>query len=188
MTSKSTNIGLLAALALCCLPGAVARAQDIPATPPVKMGLWESTIVSNIGGITIPPDVAARLQAMGRQVPGGPHTVVTQSCMTKDEWAKAFEKMNNGNSESKCTYTNRTITAQKISFDMSCTSERGGVFSGHFEMLIDDDEHSHGTAHMKGEGGQRAQPMTIDTTMTSHYLSADCGEVKPGDAKILKNQ
>jgi hypothetical protein len=41
---------------------------------------------------------------------------------------------------------------------------------------------------MKGEGGQRAQPMTIDTTMTSHYLSADCGEVKPGDAKILKNQ
>jgi hypothetical protein len=187
MIRKSTTVAVLAALALCCHAGAVAKAQDMPATPPVKMGLWESTIVSNIGGITIPPDVAARLQAMGRQVPGGPHTVVTQSCMTKDEWAKAFEKMNS-NSENKCTYTNRTITAQKISFDMSCASERGGVFTGHFEMLIDDEEHSHGTAHMKGEGGQRAQPMTIDTTMTSHYLSADCGEVKPGDAKILKNQ
>jgi hypothetical protein len=186
MTMKSTCLGLLSALVLCCLAGAAATAQDMPANPPVKMGLWESTIVSNIGGLTIPPDVAARLQAMGRPVPGGPHTTVTQSCMTKDEWAKAFEKMNNN--ENKCTYTNRTITAQKISFDMSCASARGSVFTGHFEMLIDDDEHSHGTAHMKGTMGQNAQPMTIDTTLTSHYLAADCGEVKPGDAKVVKSQ
>lgn len=188
MTTKSTNLGMLALLALCTLAGVAARAQDLPATPPVKMGLWESTIASKIGGLTIPPDVAARLQAMGRPVPGAtPTTIVTQSCMTKEEWAKSIEKMNNN--EAKCTYTNRTFTAQKFSFDMSCTSERGGVFSGHFEMLIDDDEHTHGTAHMKSEAtGPNGQAMTIDTTLNSHYLAADCGDVKPGEARTIKNE
>jgi len=188
MTTKSTKGGLLLALALYCLAGALAKAQDLPATPPVKMGLWESSITSTIGGMTIPPEVAARLQAMGRPVPGStPHTTVTQSCMTKEEWAKSFEKMNNN--EAKCTYTNRNFTSEKISFDMSCASEHGGVFTGHFEMLIDNDEHTHGSAHMKGEAGQGGgQPMTFDTTLSSHYLGADCGDVKPGDAKVIKNQ
>ncbi len=187
MTRKSTILGLLFALAFCSLAGTLAKAQDLPATPPVKMGLWESSITSTIGGITIPPDVAARLQAMGRPVPGiTPHTTVTQSCMTKEEWAKSIEKWNNN--EAKCTYTNRDFTSQKFSFDMSCASEHGGVFTGHFEMLVDDDEHTHGTAHMKGETGQAGQPMTIDTTLSSHYLGADCGDIKPGDAKIVKSQ
>jgi hypothetical protein len=184
MTRKSTSLALL--LGLCFFAGAIARAQDLPATPPVKMGLWESTITSTIGGLTIPPDVAARLQAMGRPVPGStPHTSVTQSCMTKEEWAKSIEKMNNSN-ETKCTYTNRNFTSSKFSFDMSCASERGGVFTGHFEMLVDDDEHTHGSAHMKSEGGPNGNPLTIDTTLSTRYLSADCGDVKPGEGKTIK--
>jgi Protein of unknown function (DUF3617) len=187
MTRKSTLGGMLLALSLCCLAATVAKAQEMPATPPIKMGLWESSINSNITGITLPPEVIARLQAMGRPVPGGAHTVVTQSCMTPDEWTKSIERMNNSN-QSKCTYTNKSFTAQKISFDMSCASEHGSVFTGHFEMNIDDDQHSHGSAHMKGEGGPNGQPMTIDTTLSSHFVASDCGDVKPGDAKIIKNQ
>jgi Protein of unknown function (DUF3617) len=188
MTRKSTKGGLLFALALCCLAGAAAKAQDLPATPPVKMGLWESSITTTIGGITIPPDVAARLEAMGRQVPGStPHTTITQSCMTQDEWTKSIERMNDSK-ETKCTYTNRSITSSKFSFDLSCASEHGGVFTGHFEMNVDNDEHTHGTAHMKGEMGPQGQPMTIDTTLTSHYLSANCGDVKPGEGKTIKSE
>jgi len=187
MIRKSTIGSQMLALALCCLAGAAAKAQEMPATPPVKMGLWESTITNTIGGIQIPPDIAAKMQAMGRPVPGSaPQTIVTQSCMTKDEWAKGFEKMNSN--QSKCTYSNRTITSEKISFDMSCASERGGVFTGNFEMLIVDDEHTHGTAHMKGEMGAGGQPMTIDTTLSAHFLAADCGDIKPGEAKTIKNQ
>jgi hypothetical protein len=187
MTRKSMIGSLLLALALCCLAGVVAKAQEMPATPPVKMGLWETTITNTIGGIQIPPDIAAKMQAMGRPVPGStPQTVVTHSCMTKDEWAKGFEKMNSN--ESKCTYSNRTITSEKISFDMSCASERGGVFTGNFEMLIADDEHTHGTAHMKGAMGPNGQPMTIDTTLSAHFLAADCGDIKPGEAKTIQNR
>jgi len=184
--TRLTRTSLL--LALCCLAGAIARAQDKPSTPPIKMGLWESTVTSNISGIQLPPDIVAKLQAMGRPVPGGAHTLVSQGCMTPDEWTKVMERMNSGN-QSKCTFTNGTITSQKISFDMSCASERGGVFTGNFEINIDDDEHSHGSVHMKTEGGgPNGQPVTVDTTLNSHFISADCGDVKPGDAKIIKNQ
>ncbi|HEX3469784.1 MAG TPA: DUF3617 family protein [Silvibacterium sp.] len=105
---------------------------------------------------------------------------------TQEEWAKGFERMNSN--ESKCTYTNKTITSEKISFDMSCASERGGVFTGHFEMLIDDDQHTHGTTHMKGEMGPGGQPMAIDTTLSAHHLVADCGDIKPGEPRTVKNQ
>jgi len=179
--------GMLLALAFCCLAVSGAKAQDLPTTPPVKMGLWQTTVTSTMTGLTIPPEVAARLQAMGRPVPGStPHTSVSQSCMTKEEWAKSIERMNNN--EAKCTYTNRNFTSDKFSFDMSCTSEHGGVFSGHFEMLVDDDTHTHGTANMKSEGGPNGQVLTINTTLSSHYLGADCGDVKPGESKSLKDE
>jgi hypothetical protein len=72
-------------LILCCAAaaaGAQAAAPVIP--PPVKMGLWESTITTQMSGFQLPLDVVAKLQAMRRPVPGGPHTIVSQSCMTPD--------------------------------------------------------------------------------------------------------
>ncbi len=59
-------------------------AQDVPAPPPVKMGLWQNTITNTMSGLQLPPDVLAKLQAAGRPVPGAaPRTIVTQSCMTR---------------------------------------------------------------------------------------------------------
>lgn len=166
--NRLSRVSLL--LALCCLAGATARAQEMPSTPPIKMGLWESTVTTAVGGMTIPP-----------------HTIVTQSCMAKEEWAKTLERMNETD-PSHCTLSNKSITAQKITFDMSCAYEHGGVVTGHLEMLVDDSEHTHGSAHMKAEGGTGGQPITVDTTLSTHYVAADCGEVKPGDAKIINSQ
>jgi hypothetical protein len=188
MTRKSTLGGLMAALAICCMTYSAAYAQDAAPPPPVKMGLWQSNVTTTMTGFQIPPDVAARLEAMGRKVPGAtPQTTVTQSCLTPEEWAKSFAQLNNN--DAKCTYTNRTITPQKMSFDMSCASEHGSVFAGHFEMFVDDAEHTHGSAHMKSEGGgPNGQPIEMNSTLTTHYLGADCGSVKPGDAKIIKTE
>src|SRR6516225_4402318 len=58
----------------------LAQAPTLTA-PPIKMGLWQTTTTSTMSGITLPPEVVARLQAAGRPVPGSqPHTTVTQSC------------------------------------------------------------------------------------------------------------
>ena len=68
-------------LLIAVLAGSAAGlAQDVPAPPPVKMGLWQNTATNTMTGLQIPPEVAAKLQAMGRPVPGAePRTIVTQS-------------------------------------------------------------------------------------------------------------
>ena len=66
-------------------------AQDVPTPPAVKMGLWQNTATNTMTGMQIPPEVAAKLQAMGRPVPGAaPTTTVTQSCLTPEKWQKSF--------------------------------------------------------------------------------------------------
>jgi hypothetical protein len=183
--SQRAFCGLFAST-ICCLAGVSAFAQA-PAPPPVKMGLWESSSTMTMGGFQIPPDVVAKMQAMGRPVPGAPHTTVTQSCMTADEWTKTWANLNK-RGDMECKVSDLSQDSQKLSFDSSCTSQRGGAFTGHFEMFFDDDEHTHGSMHMKGEGGSGGQPMVMDMKMTSHFVSADCGEVKPGGAKVIKTE
>jgi Protein of unknown function (DUF3617) len=154
--------------------------------PPIKMGLWENKTTSQISGFTLPPDVVARLQAAGRPIPGGPRTTVMQSCLTPQEWQESMEHMNDPNRS--CVISNRKISDGKWSFDMSCTTQRGMTMSGHFEALITDDEHAHGSAHMKADGvGPNGQTFTSEMTFDSHRLSADCGDIQPGSPKIISN-
>ncbi len=153
------------------------------------MGLWEGTTTVVMNGLQIPPDVAARLKAMGRPVPGSPHTVVTQSCLTPDEWRKSFSDLNK-RGDMDCTTSNLVQDEHEFSFDESCTSPRGSSFTGHFKMTFDDPEHTHGTMQMKGTAPASAnsQPIASDITIASHFLSADCGEVKPGASKVIKDE
>lgn len=164
---------------------AVAASAQTPSAPPVKMGLWETTVTSQMSGFQLPPDVVARLKAMGRSAPGAPHTVVTQGCLTREEWQKSMEDMNRAGNKD-CTTTNKDIQPRKFSVDISCKSQQGTV-TGHWEMQMIDDEHGHGSGHMKSDStGPNGQAFSMDMTMDSHFLRSDCGDVKPGDAKIIK--
>lgn len=172
---------------LLCASLAGAQTASTPATPPpVKMGLWETTATSHIAGLQIPPDVAAQLKAMGRSLPGGTHTLVTQGCLTPEEWQKQMADMNKP-AESDCKITNRHATPRNVSFDISCKSENGDTTKGHWEMQVVDDEHGRGSAHMTSStAGPNGQNLTMDMTFNSHFLNASCGSVKPGDAKVIR--
>lgn len=156
--------------------------------PPVKMGLWE-TSVTNKMGLQLPPEVVAKLQEMGKEVPGsGQHTTVTESCFTPAEWQKSMEQMNQpGNSD--CEYTNRQNSGGKYSFDMSCKSDNGMIAKGHFEMLVDDTQHTHGSFQMKSDqAGPNGQAFSMDGTLKSHFVSADCGNVQPDSPKVIRDE
>ncbi|HTV05789.1 MAG TPA: DUF3617 domain-containing protein [Acidobacteriaceae bacterium] len=176
-------------LLLVCVAG-VAGAQtavnpDTP--PPVKMGLWETQVTSQIAGITLPPDVIARLKQMGRPIPGEAHTTVTQSCLTPEEWRKSLEGMNKPQN-SDCTIDKREVNEKKFSFDLSCKTERGMTMTGHWEMNVVDDEHAHGSGSMTGDQpGPNGQNFSATTTIDSHYLGASCGDVKPGEPKVVQH-
>lgn len=185
---------------LCAVYAAGAQTAPVPAgppknpaprlavpPPPVKMGLWENKTTSQIGGFQLPPDVVAKLQAMGRPVPGAsPRTMVLHSCLTADEWQKDMERMNDPGKS--CKTSNRNNTGNVWSFDLACNGDSGMTMTGHFEFVVADDEHASGKAHMQGSNmGPSGQTITSDITFDSHRLGADCGDIKPGSPKIISD-
>ena len=177
---------------------ASAHAQSTTSAP-IKAGLWETSISSK-SQIQLPPELQARIDAMTPQqqammkanMPGGgagpvPSSLVTHACSAgqtsvNDLITQAQEK--NG---AKCTVSNQTQTATNISFDISCSMQEGTA-SGHSSFTMADSDHVSGTTHMTanmsgGRGGGGS--MTIDSTVSSHYLSSNCGDVKPNTSVVV---
>src|ERR1700754_3404758 len=88
-----------------------------PSTPPVKMGLWQGTTVSKMTGLQLPPEVAEKMKAMGRPVPGAePRTIETQSCLTPEKWKDMFTKLNEDRED--CKIMNLKQDTSRMSADM----------------------------------------------------------------------
>jgi hypothetical protein len=165
---------------------AAAQTDTTPVTPPpMKMGLWETTVTSQMSGIQLPPDVVAKLQAMGRPIPGAPHAAVAQTCLTPDQWQKDFEQMNKPQN-SDCTIAKKEADTHDFSFDISCKSQRGMTMNGHWEIHFVDDAHSHGSGNMTSDSpGPNGQPFAMNMTIDAHFVSPDCGDVQPGTPKLI---
>lgn len=121
---------------------------------PVKMGLWEKTMVTSIGS-------------------GSPETMTAQSCITPEAWQRMtanIQKQHDG-----CTM-NVVKTANSYSFSGTCSAGKGPAqISG--SETIKDSEHivaeSHSVMTMNGVTRK------LDTRSTSRFLSANCGSVAP---------
>jgi Protein of unknown function (DUF3617) len=144
--------------------------------PPMKMGLWQTESNATIAGMENTP--------MG-QAMGGKHSNVTQGCLTPETWKSTFEKMNDPGAD--CKMSNLHQDSRSISFDEECTNERHSS-KVHFEGLFDDDEHGHGSAKAQITAQGLPQSITMNMTFTSHYLGASCGDVKPGEGKVISHQ
>lgn len=180
--------GLQGCVLLVCAAGlAGAQSAMSPSTPPpVKMGLWETTVTSQITGLQLPPEVIEKLKQMGREVPGSaPHTSVSRACLTPAQWQKDMEEMNKPRS-SDCDMKKREVSPTKYSLDMSCKTEQGMTMTGHWEMNVVDSEHAHGSGHMASDQpGPNGQTFAANMTLDSKYLGADCGDVKPGSPQMV---
>jgi hypothetical protein len=167
---KTGFIRLLLPLAALVVGGA-ALAQ-LTEEPPVKMGLWQSEVTSTMTGLEGTP-----MAAMSK----GPRTMVTQSCLTPDHWKKDIEGVNQRRG---CTMTNLHQDSHEVSFDEACDAG-GGTSNTHVDMLIDSSEHVHGTVTMKMNNPRLPNGITTNMSMVTHFVSSDCGNVKPGEGKII---
>lgn len=169
---------LLLLSALSTVPAAAAYAQNqISETPPVTMGLWQTETTGTVSGVENTP-MAAMATALGRG-----HVV--QSCLTPEKWKSDIQGFN-ARQQHECTLSNLHQDAHGVSFDETCQSGRGGTNNAHVDIVIDNAEHSHGTVAMKIANPALPQPITITTSMVSHYLGASCGDVKPGEGKMVQ--
>ncbi|MHB1935969.1 MAG: DUF3617 domain-containing protein [Acidobacteriaceae bacterium] len=153
--------------------------------PPVKMGLWQTTVTSSMSGIQLPPEVAARLQAMGRPLPmGQSHTMITQSCVTREKWKDMFSNMQRNRD---CQFTNQHQTSSSLSADMVCKSPDGKSGSnGHIEVNFPSSTKMHGKAHVATTVQSQPQPMVSDVSFDSVYQGADCKGISPDSPKIVQ--
>ncbi len=143
-----------------------------------KAGLW--SVTTNMSGgpqMQMPqltPEQMQQMQAMGVHMPQtGPHGgMTTQYCMTQDE-------VNTDGPPPQvmkhCKMENMKITGHSMAADMVCTGEMQG--RGHMSVTYDGAEHYFGKMAFAGSAGGQTQNVT--DTFDGHWISADCGSVKP---------
>lgn len=170
-----TQRPFLPLLSLAAFAIAVVAVAQVSEVPPVSMGLWQTETTSTVSGVEGTP-MAGMASALGR-----PH--VTQSCLTPEKWKSDIQGFN-ARQQHGCTMSNLHQDAHKISFDEVCNAV--GVNSSHVDILFDSAEHAHGTVLMKATVPNLPQPMTINVSMVSHFLGSACGDVKPGEGKMIK--
>ena len=141
------------------------------------MGLWQTETNSTVTGIENTP-MAGMAAAMGR-----PH--VTQTCLTAEKWKSDIQGVN-AQQQRGCTLSNVHQDSHEISFDEACAGLRGGTNNAHVDIVVDSAEHTHGTVITKVADPAFPQPITVNVSMVSHYLSPACGDVKPGAGKTIK--
>ncbi|HKD47359.1 MAG TPA: DUF3617 domain-containing protein [Rhizomicrobium sp.] len=138
-----------------------------------RVGLWSVTIT--MGGTApampdlskLPPEVAARMRAMGMSTNG--NSITTQHCMTAQEVATDTPHIDSNNSDD-CTVSNVMHQGNAMSADMSCRGNFKG--SGHMQFTYDSDSHYAGQLTMTGT--VNGQPISREQKFDGHWLSADC--------------
>lgn len=124
--------------------------------PPVKMGLWEATVTSSLA----------------------PKPLKTHSCLTPQSYQDAMAHIPPG-----CTISNKTQTATSITGDLSCTLQHGGTTTGHIDVEMPDPATVRSKIDLSINVQGQTMPMTLTTD--SHFVSADCGDIAPGQSKVI---
>jgi hypothetical protein len=184
MPVSIARVSLAISLSLVASSMTAAYAQSVP--PPVKMGLWQTEVDRTMTGFQLPPGVAEKMRAMGRPAPGNSSTTV-ESCWTPEQWNKSITDLQDNKS---CTRTNVVQDSHHLSFDVTCTDSKNNKnMLGHMEMIFDDSEHVHGTMVMKSsQSAPTSVPIDMDMKLNAHFVSSDCGDVKPGEGKVVSHQ
>lgn len=169
-------------LTLAVLSVAVLWAANTVQPLDVKLGLWETTTVSQMSGMPpIPPDMLAKMtpeqkakmEAMMKQRQAeGPKTHTDKQCVTKEDLGKGgwFDK-----EEQDCTKTVLTSTSRKLDVKLEC-SKGGGKQTGTLNIEAVDSGNVKGTLQLAMTNGTNT--MNVNSTMTSKWLGSACGDVK----------
>jgi Protein of unknown function (DUF3617) len=164
-----------ATLAMLFSLAALASAQTIT-PPPMKMGLWQAEVTMQMSGMPNGANIPSR-------------TVVSQTCMTPDTWKDSLTRMQNRQrtGPSNCSVTNVQQDGHHFTADVQCTSQQF-TSNGHIDMQFDSDESMHGTTtvSMGGPNAPSGMQMQMVVSSKSKFLSSDCGDVKPGQPKMIQ--
>ncbi len=176
----NTPLRLAGAAAAALFLTAILAAQ--PPMMDVKMGLWEITTKTNMGGAMptmpkiseedmakMPPAQRAQIEAMMKNMAGAP--MVTKTCMTKEKYDKNSFMQQRPNQNCTQTITNNTRTSMDAT--IVCTAPASTA-----TMHMEATSSSAYTSTVKSKSTTRGREMEITIDMAGKWLGADCGDVK----------
>jgi beta-lactamase superfamily II metal-dependent hydrolase len=161
---------------------AVTMAATLVAQAPaldVKMGLWEVSATTEIGGQMPTYDTSkmtaeqkARIDAAMKEMQGT-HTNVNKSCMTREKFEKQSFMMT-GNEKDNCKQTITTNTRSALEATVVCTGEHPMKGQMHIDALSPTSVK--GT--VKSATTDQGRTMTVNAVLIGKWLGADCGNEK----------
>lgn len=132
-----------------------------PSTPPIKLGLWEST-----GGTTV------------KQADGTDKTTsrIMRHCVTKENWLTQMGPTGNHS----CPKVNEVWTKDSYSFDTACSGKpKTGTVTVHFDTPETERVSIDILAMPDGA------PLNMHAMFTDHWVSAACGDVLPNHPVVV---
>jgi len=148
-----------------------------------KEGLWEMTIqMSGMGGMAdslarLPPDQRAMAEQMMKQhgMSTSGNSMTVKSCVTKDKLAKGAAFADSRKENGNCTYTALKQTTSHYEGKFHCESKDNGITDGTVNVDLMGAAVK-GQTHVTTTNNGKTQ--NFDSTFTSKYLGADCGDIK----------
>ena len=150
-----------------------------------KEGLWEMTVTTSGGGMGIPadklasmtPDQRAMMEQMMKQkgISMSGNAITVKSCVTKEKIAKGAAFSDNRSGSSDCTHSVVKSSASHMEVKFHCDSKNGGTTDGNSSIDIAGDSVK-GTTHVTNTNNGNSK--TFDSSFTSKYLGAECGDIK----------
>jgi hypothetical protein len=168
---------------VCCVSAclSVSLAAVVVAQAPaldVRMGLWEMTMTTQVGGQVpefdtskMTPEQKARVEeSMKRMM--GTRTNVTKSCMTREKFEKSA--FMNDRADQNCKQALTTNTRSTLEGTLTCTGEHPRSGQLHIDALSPTSV----KGVIKSANTEQGRTMNIDIVMTGKWISADCGSEK----------
>ena len=149
----------------------------------IKLGLWESTMVTQITGVTMPtmPQLTPeQLSKSQHDTPGAgaPQSRTSKMCIAREQLSKPLVNYGDKNCTSKLVSTSASM--QQIHTECSPGNNK---MVGDLTLQRLDPEHFKGDMILKasGDGSTPGAPasMHIKVSFTERFLASDCGDVKP---------
>ncbi|HXS14374.1 MAG TPA: DUF3617 family protein [Acidobacteriaceae bacterium] len=126
----------------------------LPSSPPIKMGLWEAT----------------------SSVSTARSTMKSRACVTPESYQEEVTRVPDG-----CTVTNRVVTGNSLTADVSCTMPNGVSGTGHVQANFTGTDQVHTTIQISMAMGGRTTPINIISD--AHFVQTDCGDIPPGASR-----
>jgi hypothetical protein len=165
----------LISIALGCCLAAVTSSASAQANR--KPGLWDVTSTMTFQQSPLPPGMQA---PPGSPFSGAPRT--TQVCVTQamiDKYGGPSPAPQRGD----CQVSNMSVKPTGMTANIACTGQMAG--SGTVEATFIDPNSAQTKVHFTGtmQMGPRSAPVEWTMQSNSTFKGADCGSVKPVEAK-----